>query len=126
MTGSNNVKELNVPEIDENTSDGYHTFKELYEFRLLLNAALFSSWDDDFDPYHPFVCKSRRHSDGTIPFNDENWFIVVAELPQGQISFHYEMKDWDLFKIPEVLVPPRYDGHSAADVATRLRAWLEA
>lgn len=30
--------------VDENTSDGYHTFKELYKFRLLYNAALFNEW----------------------------------------------------------------------------------
>jgi len=26
------------------TSDGYHTFNELYEFRKLYNAALFNEW----------------------------------------------------------------------------------
>ena len=28
-------------------------------------------------------------------------FIVMAELPTGQISKHYEMKEWDKFQIPE-------------------------
>lgn len=117
-----------MTEIDENTSDGYHTFKELYEFRLLLTAALFNSWYDvslDFNQNIRYVCKSRLHSDGTVPFNDDNWFIVVGGLPTGQISFHYEMKDWDLFQIPEVTIPPQYDGHSAEDVAIRLRSYLE-
>lgn len=116
-----------MTEINENTSDGYHTFKELYEFRLLLTAALFNSWNENYESPHviPMVFKSKLHSDGTIPFNDPNWFIVVAELPTGQISFHYEMKDWDLFKFPEVVMPPKYDGHTAADVAVRLRAYLE-
>ena len=27
-----------------NTSDGYHTFNELYEFRKVFNAALFNEW----------------------------------------------------------------------------------
>jgi hypothetical protein len=115
-------------EITENTSDGFHTFKELYEFRLLLTAGLFNEWNNEtYGGWtKPIVCKSRLHSDGTIPFDDPNWFIVVAELPGGQISFHYEMKDWGLFDIPEVTIPPKYDGHSAADVAARLRAWVEA
>ena len=30
--------------IDENTSDGYHTFKELYEFRKAYNVALFKMY----------------------------------------------------------------------------------
>jgi hypothetical protein len=113
-----------MTEINENTSDGYHTFKELYEFRLLLNAALFNSWAEHEDQV--MVFKSKLHSDGTIPFNDPNWFIVVAELPTGQISFHYEMKDWNLFKISEVVMPPTYDGHTTSDVAKRLRAFLQA
>ena len=32
--------------VDENTSDGYHAFKELYEFRKFYNAALFNEWAD--------------------------------------------------------------------------------
>jgi hypothetical protein len=114
------------PVIDENTSDGFHTFKELYEMRLLLTANLFNAWEEDLsDDYKPWVFKSKLHSDGKIPFNDPNWFIVVAETRFGQISFHYEMKDWDLFyNVSEVTLPPKYDGHTAADVADRLRKLL--
>jgi hypothetical protein len=46
---------------------------------------------------------------------------VVAVLPDGQISNHYEAKDWDLFKVPETekaLV--EFDGHTGADVIARL------
>lgn len=115
-------------EVNENTSDGFHTFKELYEMRLLLTAALFNEWTkEELNPDFPYVCKSKRHSDGTIPFGDPNWFIVVANTFCGQVSFHYEMKDWDLFQIPEfTIMPVKYDGHSAADVATRLRKFLES
>lgn len=118
--------------IDENTSDGYHTFKELYEMRLLLTAGLFNEWGENIAEYNGMfrniathVCKSKKHSDGTTPFDDPNWFIVVAETKEGQISFHYEMKDWSLFyAVPEVDVPPTYDGHTTADVAIRLRKLL--
>lgn len=111
-----------MTEINENTSDGFHTFKELYEMRLLLTAALFNEW---YCAGTPNVVKSKFHSDGTIPFGDTNWFIVVAETPAGQISFHYEKKDWELFDIPEVPLPPKYDGHTAEDVANRLREFCE-
>jgi hypothetical protein len=113
--------------IDENTSDGFHTFKELYEMRLLLTANLFNTWAHDASAQldMPWVFRSKLHSDGTIPFNDPNWFIVVAESRVGQISFHYEVKDWGLFwAVPEVTLPPKYDGHTAADVADRLRKLL--
>jgi hypothetical protein len=102
-------------------SDGYHTFNELYEYRLLYNAAMFNELAKQnlYD-----VHKSRRHSDGTIPFGNENWFIVQAELPSGQISNHYEMKDWHLFNVPIKEKANDYDGHTSEYVAKRLRNFL--
>jgi hypothetical protein len=140
--------------LKEQLSDGYHTFKELYEFRKLYNAALFNEWANvfpstcefqgvkfDYNPAfdaertgnstHPYlgkfkVHKSKRHYDGSLCF-DGNWFIVVAELPTGQISNHYHMDDWDLFQVPEVesaLLP--FDGHTSKDVAERITAFLKS
>lgn len=102
-------------------SDGYHTFNELYEYRLLYNASMFNELAKQglYD-----VHKSKRHSDGEIPFGDSNWFIVMAELPTGQISNHYEMKDWDLFQIPEKEKANAWDGHTPKDVAERIRKFL--
>lgn len=102
-------------------SDGYHTFNELYEYRMLYNAALFNEFAKQnlYD-----VHKSRLHSDGTLPFDDPEYFIVVAELPTGQISNHYKMKNWDLFDIPVKDKANKYDGHSPKDVAERLREFL--
>lgn len=108
-------------QIDENTSDGYHTFKELYEFRMLYNAAFFNELAETGILK---VVKSKRHHEGDECFSG-SWFIVVADLPSGQISNHYQLKDWDLFKIPEVERSPKWDGHTAADVALRLREFLE-
>lgn len=101
-------------------SDGYHTFNELYEYRMLYNAALFNEFAKQglYD-----VHKSRKHSDGEYPFGDPNWFIVMAELPTGQISNHYEMKDWDKFQIPEKPLANKWDGHSPKDVAERLASF---
>jgi hypothetical protein len=104
-----------------NISDGYHTFNELYEYRLLYNASMFNELAKQglYD-----VHKSKLHSDGTIPFGDRNWFIVQAELPTGQISNHYEIKDWDLFQVPVKEKANPYDGHTPQDVAKRLREFL--
>jgi hypothetical protein len=43
------------------TSDGYHTFNELYDYRKVYNALLFNEWSRQglYD-----VHKSRKHSDG--------------------------------------------------------------
>lgn len=99
-------------------SDGYHTFNELYEFRKHYNALLFNEWSSS-EKYD--VTKSKKHSDGELCFGG-GWFIVTANTPFGQISNHYELKDWDLFKCNEVEISPEYDGHTADDVLFRLKA----
>lgn len=111
-----------------NVSDGYHTFNELYEFRKAYNVALFNQWgrytiskpEDNMDMRMYDVHKSWKHYDGELCFGG-GWFIVVAHLPEGQISNHYESRDWDLFKIPErekATYP--FDGHTGQDVINRL------
>ena len=114
-------QEESIKEDKGNISDGYHTFNELYEYRLLYNASMFNELAKQglYD-----VHKSKLHSDGTIPFGDPNWFIVMAELPTGQISNHYEMKDWALFQIPEKEKANVWDGHTPQDVANRIRKFL--
>lgn len=114
-------------------TDGYHTFGELYEFRKVYNAALFNEWATPITFHTPTedvilerpkydVHKSWRHNDGQLCFGG-GWFIVVAVLPSGQISNHYEAKDWDLFKIPEVeKAKYEFDGHTPNDVLERLKA----
>lgn len=105
------------PDIGE-FSDGYHTFNELYEYRMLYNAAFFNTLEGRYN-----VHKSRRHSDGKECFGG-GWFIVMADLPTGQISNHYELKDWDLFKVPEKELADKWDGHTPQEAARRLREFL--
>lgn len=129
-------------EIKGSVSDGYHTFDELYEFRKVYNAALFNEWAIEsrgnkvlreghnnsgfgFDEikYIPKynVHKSWKHHDGELCFGG-GWFIVVAQLPTGQISNHYKAEDWDLFKVPEVEKALfEFDGHIGKDVVERLK-----
>lgn len=99
-------------------SDGFHTFNELYEFRMIYNAALFNEWSVQ----HRYdVHKSKRHNDGELCFDGE-WFIVCAILPTGQISNHYELKDWDMFQC-EIADKAKYlfDGHTPKDVISRIQ-----
>lgn len=113
-----------VPGFEENElSDGWHTFNDLYNFRKLYNAALFNEWalsgDGNGNPKYN-VHKSMRHNDGELCFGG-GWFIVVALLPAGQITNHYKIKDWDLFHIPveeKALYP--FDEHTPHDVMDRL------
>lgn len=106
---------------DQETSDGYHTFNELYTFRKLYNAAFFN------ELAAKGICdvhKSHLHHDGEPPFGKRDMFIVVAQLPTGQISNHYKIRDWDLFKVPQRKFGAEWDGHSPADVIDRMRRYL--
>ena len=111
-----------MADITGDTSDGYHTFNELYEFRKVYNAALFNEWAEAgvYD-----VHKSKFHYDGGECFGG-GWFIVVAQLPSGQISNHYELKDWDLFNVPEFdRALYEFDGHTSKDVLDRIKGLYE-
>lgn len=99
-------------------SDGYHTFNELYYYRMLYNAAFFNLLPKEW------VHKSKRHHTGEECFGG-GWFIVMANLPTGQISNHYELKDWDLFKVPEKEFADEWDGHSPQEAAERLYKYLQ-
>jgi len=113
-------------------SDGYHTFQELYKFRMMYNAALFNEWGS-LEGYggeaivlHD-VHKSWKHNDGEWCFGEEKeWFIVSAMLPSGLISNHYKAEHWDLFKVPEVgKAKYEFDGHTGKDVLIRLRNLIQ-
>ena len=99
-----------------NISDGFHAFDELYAYRMAYNAALFNEFalQNKYD-----VHKSLKHHDGELCFGG-GWFVVVAELPTGQVTNHYPIKDWDLFRIPEKPKANEWDGHTPAEGLRRL------
>lgn len=99
------------------TSDGYHTFNELYDYRRVYNAALFNEWarQGKYD-----VHKSLRHSDGELCFGG-GWFVVVAELPTGQVTNHYEDKYYDEFRFIERERANKYDGHTPEEALNRIK-----
>ena len=111
---------MEADHIAKDTSDGHHTFEELYDYRMIYNAHAAHGWLTAGIN----VVKSWRHSDGEECFGG-GWFIVTAELPTGQVSNHYREQYWDLFHVPEVELPPEYDGHTPAVAANRLRTMLQ-
>lgn len=101
-------------------SDGWHTFAELYAHRRALFAAFTAALAAASAPH--VAWRSRLHHDGTM---FEGMFIVGVTLPaDGQLSYHYELTDWDDFAhVPEVDQAPEFDGHTPDDVVHRLLAW---
>lgn len=91
--------------VNGETSDGYHTFNELYEHRVLL-------WINLCLLQHPKMCYVvENHYDG--------WFLLGVQTPQGQLSYHCPNKYLYLCKIFPRL-QPEWDGHSSDDVIKRL------
>ena len=91
----------------EKMSDGFHTFADLYEQRLILSAALAKN--------NPHAWKSKRHEDGSVPFGG-GWFIMGFDTDEGCYTYHYELKDWDLFQCKELDKGKPWDGHTSKDV----------
>ena len=118
-------KHIFKTKITGSTSDGYHTFDELYYYRLLYNANLVNTIIYNNSGFYgnlilPInICKSFKHSDGEFCFGG-GWFVVVMETPFGQITNHYENKYYYMFCCPAVDVAPVWDGHTPREAAERL------
>lgn len=68
-----------MTDINGSTSDGFHTFDELYHHRTIL-AALLLNQLPGLDPW-----KARLHNDGTMY---DGFFIVGADTMGGQATYH--------------------------------------
>lgn len=109
---------------DGNVSDSYHTFNELYYYRLCYNAALVNSLvkliNDNPTKFKDIkVCKSKKHFGGE-PCYGGGWFIVMISTPWGQISNHYELEYWNMFQCPVTKVSWKWDGHGMKEAMERL------
>lgn len=109
---------VSMIEQDRNTrSDGYHTFDELYEHRILLFIGLIAATD-----LHAW--RSFKHDDGS---KYDGWFIAGIDLPTGTITYHLPEKYWDMLQgYAEALdKAPKWDGHTPPDVIDRLTKWIQ-
>jgi len=107
----------------EDISDGYHTFKELYDYRMIYNALWLNDMDENLLKKYD-VHKSWCHSDGEKCFGG-GWFIVMVELPTGQVSNHYEAQYWGIFNIPEKEKANEWDGHTPQQAYERMINYIK-
>lgn len=106
------IAELIEPQpIDGSTSDGYHTFNELYHHRAVLFSVIVAKFADR-------AWKSKLHADGTMY---EGMFIVGIKTPDGQATYHYDVEPyWHLFRCKEVDRAPEWDGHTPGQAIERI------
>jgi len=99
-------------------SDGYHTFNELYDHRCHLFVALMRSNQD-------ISWRSKKHADGEM---FPSWFIAGMNLPTGLITYHLPLWMWSMLDgggISTREFAPEWDGHTPADVVSRLADWVK-
>lgn len=107
----NVIKTEKVIEINGETSDGYHTFGELYHHRAVLFSVIVKAFSDK-------AWKSLRHHDGTMY---DGMFIVGIDTPDGQATYHYDIDPyWDMFECRELECAPEWDGHTPAQAIERI------
>ena len=93
------------------TSDGYHTFNELYHHRAVLFSVIVANYKDR-------AWKSVRHHDGTMY---DGMFIVGIDTPDGQATYHYDINPyWDMFDCKVREFAPKWDGHTPAQAIERI------
>lgn len=93
------------------TSDGYHTFNELYHHRAVLFSVVVANYPER-------AWKSKKHHDGTM---FDGMFIVGIDTPTGQATYHYDIDPyWDMFDCKVLENAPEWDGHSSAQAIERV------
>lgn len=102
---------LVAEKVSGETSDGYHTFNELYHHRAVLFAFIVAH-------YPELSWKSKRHHDGSMY---DGMFIVGINTPEGQATYHYDLAPyWDYFSCKEVDTAPEWDGHTPIQAIERI------
>lgn len=95
------------------TSDGYHTFDELYHHRAMLFSVVAKAFPDR-------AWKSLKHADGTMY---DGMFIVGIRTPGGQATYHYDVDPyWSIFDCEELDAAPEWDGHTPEQAIERIAA----
>jgi len=107
--------------IDGNTSDGYHTFNELYHHRAILFSVICNTY-----PYSLLAWKSKKHHNPEENPMYEGMFIVGINTPKGQATYHYDIEPyWNLFNVQELDTAPEWDGHTPAEAIERISCLTE-
>lgn len=92
------------------TSDGFHTFDELYHHRAVLFSVIVAM-------FRGLSWKSLHHHDGTMY---DGMFIVGIDTPAGTATYHYDVEPyWDMFSCRVLDRAPEWDGHTPDDAIER-------
>lgn len=104
-----------APAVTGQTSDGSHTFDELYDHRRALTALLAVNGAKFGESW-----RSKAHNPTDDPIYP-GYFIVGIELSTGMITYHYAMEFWDDFTgVPVLNWAHKWDGATPDETVKRL------
>lgn len=108
------IERLKIPQkVTGSTSDGYHTFDELYRHRGILFALICADHKD-------IAWKALKHSDGTMY---PGMFLCGIDTPYGQATYHMDLNPfWNLIQVKELTAAPEWDGHTPDMALNRIAA----
>lgn len=102
--------------VSGSTSDGFHTFDELYHQRAVLFSVIASRFPDR-------AWKSKKHATGDMY---EGMFIAGIDTPGGPATYHFDIDPyWDMLECRELESAPKWDGHSPAQAIERMATLAE-
>jgi len=115
----NYIIKTNPAVVTNEISDGYHTFGELYEHRIVLWIALCRAYNELVNHVTYKVWKTRKHSDNTAI---DGWFLLGITAVEGkQITYHLPEKYWNECDFDVLDKAPEFDGHTSKDVLERIK-----
>lgn len=108
----------------EDTSDGYHSFRELYQHRHALFLYALATSEPENEPWY-----TLEHEDGSM---FEGFFLAGMDVRIGKdrdmgwerVTYHLPVEHLDLVEtldhVEKLMCAPPFDGHTSADVVERL------
>ena len=106
------IEETSRP-ITGDTSDGYHTFNELYHQRAVMLSVITHVFPE-------LSWKSKRHYEGTMY---PGMFIVGVQTPEGQATYHFDVDPyWYMFECKSLVSAPAWDHHTPTEAIHRLES----
>lgn len=106
-----------LPVVRPNTSDGRHTFEELYSHRYALFLLVLQWAPKAAQPWW-----SRQHHLAGAPMR-HNHVVAGLELPNGPITYYLPVRyipHLEASQAVELTNAPQWDGHTPSDVEDRL------
>lgn len=107
--------------ITKDTSDGFHTFRELYMHRMALTLGLAV----ELSNLHPNnAWRSMHHHPDDGPMFEDSFIVGIQLTPAKVFTYHYNVRYWYLFSDIETMEhAPKWDGATPNDTVEFLLSY---